>query len=154
MIITIPLTGVDLKHMQPHQYGAFVAHVMALKDFYKVEVTSDAFEVSFHINGDKPEDFQANLRALEQLDPMPCPCGCAAYLAITPCFRQSERLTSHGLTQEEIDIACAGNKIGAIKAVRERTRVGLKEAKDMVDNYCHSLPTDHRAYYPHTVRPF
>lgn len=145
MIVTIPVSGVDLKHMQSHQFGAFVAYVMTLENFAKVEVTRDTFEVSFF--GDPDKDFQANLQALSKLDPMPCPCGCAAYLSITPCFVQSGQIASYGLSQEEIDTACAGNKIGAIKMVRGRTGNGLKDAKDMVDNYCSSLPPSHPAYY-------
>lgn len=39
----------------------------------------------------------------------------------------------NGLTRKEWDELAAGRKIHAIKQVRERTGLGLKEAKDMVD---------------------
>ena len=38
-----------------------------------------------------------------------------------------------GIPQEVVDLAQSGNKIQAIKLYRERTGVGLAEAKDVVD---------------------
>lgn len=43
-------------------------------------------------------------------------------------------LTSCGLTLEETGYVTAGKRINAIKLVRERLGIGLKEAKDLVDN--------------------
>jgi hypothetical protein len=40
------------------------------------------------------------------------------------------------LTPDEKAMVASGDKIGAIKAVRWRTSLGLKESKDLVDNYC------------------
>mgnify|MGYP001548055404 CR=1 FL=1 len=40
------------------------------------------------------------------------------------------------LTASELEFCRNGQRIQAIKAVRERTRLGLKEAKEMVDAEC------------------
>lgn len=41
-----------------------------------------------------------------------------------------------GMTKEEHDYVKAGNRIAAVKSVRERCGLGLREAKDIVDkNY-------------------
>lgn len=42
------------------------------------------------------------------------------------------------LSLTELAECRAGRKISAIKMVRERTRLGLKEAKDIVDAVCHT----------------
>lgn len=43
--------------------------------------------------------------------------------------------TVQELTQYEKELAQQGNLIGAVKEVRERTRLGLAEAKKLVDEY-------------------
>lgn len=40
------------------------------------------------------------------------------------------------LAYAEKMLCALGKKIPAIKSVRERTNLGLKEAKDLVDDYC------------------
>lgn len=40
---------------------------------------------------------------------------------------------SGGVPPEVIELTRSGNKIGAIKALREATGIGLAEAKDIVD---------------------
>ena len=45
-----------------------------------------------------------------------------------------------GLPPEVINALWAGKKIDAIKLLREQHNIGLKEAKDMVDQYIASDP--------------
>jgi ribosomal protein L7/L12 len=41
----------------------------------------------------------------------------------------------YGMTENEKDLALNGHKIPAIRDVRQRTGLGLKEAKDRVDKF-------------------
>lgn len=41
----------------------------------------------------------------------------------------------YGLTRQERDLVRLGQKLPAIKMARERTGLGLKEAKDLIDGY-------------------
>lgn len=50
--------------------------------------------------------------------------------------------SNSGLTEEEIALVNSGSMIGAVKAVRARLNLGLKEAKDLVEN-----TPEARAYY-------
>ena len=47
------------------------------------------------------------------------------------------------LTDAEKEKGLAGDKIGAIKMIRERTRLGLKDAKDSFDYWWASKPDSH-----------
>lgn len=75
------------------------------------------------------------LRALSELEkdfPNPsCPCGCGAVVIFTNCL--SACPVSEGLTMKETDTLISGNHIMAIKLIRERLGIGLREAKDMAD---------------------
>lgn len=143
MIVTFLLHGDKLVHMKPEQYGAFVQHCMTLKNYHSIKCYKTSIEVSFAINeGVKLIDqakiesqLMADVEALASLDPHLCPCGCSAYIAISPCHRQSGvvAVDSNGLLAQEIETLKAGNKIEAIKMVRERTGLGLRDAKDLVD---------------------
>lgn len=46
---------------------------------------------------------------------------------------------NYTLTREEMQMARPGNIINAIKAVRARTNMGLKDAKDLVDDYVRNI---------------
>jgi len=46
----------------------------------------------------------------------------------------AKRLAKYGVTQEEYDMAMGNQKIAAIKSVRNRRGISLKEAKDVIDN--------------------
>ena len=155
MIFTITLDERALGHLQPNQYGAFLAHCMKLANFWSMQVFSQSrkCEISFKIgsraqvfDGQKIEQQLANdLEALSKLDPMPCPCGCGAFIAISPCLEQAGEMTKKGLTEEEVIWIGAGEHIQAIKAIRIRTGFGLRDAKDMADRYRDSLPKEHPA---------
>lgn len=144
MILSFDLAGPKLAHMQPKHFGAFVQYLMGMANIYSVEtfVKSPKIRVSFEILGEAQlvdqakisQQLQAEVDALADLDPHPCPCGCGAYIAISPCFRQSGDLVEMRgkLTVEEFEMAKI-NKTMAIKMVRERTGFGLKDAKDLCD---------------------
>lgn len=146
MIISIFLNGPKLAHLNQHQMGAFVAHVYKMERFHSVECFKfPSVRVNFEYEGlsetsaegaiQLQKKLQSELDALADLDPMPCPCGCGAFIAISACLRQSGQMIEliGGLAPEEFALARAGNKIGAIKLARERTGLGLREAKDLVD---------------------
>jgi hypothetical protein len=133
--------------MKPAQYGALVQHCMTLDRFNSIKVCKTSIEISFSLadqlqvvdSAKIQTQLQADVEALADLDPFPCPCGCGAYIAISPCHRQSGiQPDSFGLTPAEMSVAQT-DKIGAIKMVRLRTGCGLKEAKDFVVNYCESM---------------
>jgi ribosomal protein L7/L12 len=59
-------------------------------------------------------------------------------LQIAKQFREQLDVTValvDGLTQREIELAACGAYIDAIKEVRSRTHLGLKETKELVDNF-------------------
>lgn len=88
-----------------------------------------------------PEKFQAIVSAVEKMSVMDlaelikvleekfgvsAAAPVAAAAAAAPAAEEK--------TQFDVEITAAGdNKIGVIKAIRELTQLGLKEAKDMVD---------------------
>lgn len=141
MILTHKL---NLQHLNKDQMGALVAHVVNMENFFsiKVNVSLDRqveAEISFELMNEisaylkdltRLED---EIQALANLDPMPCACGCGAFIAISPCHKQSGNLMIGQLTPMEFEEAKRGNKIGAIKMVRERTKLGLHEAKDLIN---------------------
>ena len=49
--------------------------------------------------------------------------------------KHKQKGLTDGLTSEEATMAYDGNKIPAIKEVRERTNCGLREAKELVEAY-------------------
>lgn len=49
--------------------------------------------------------------------------------------KDSEADIQYGLSKDEREMVKAGQIIQAIKAIRERTEIGLKEAKDLADGY-------------------
>jgi hypothetical protein len=145
MILTFLLHGDKLSHMVPAQYGAFVQHCFGMKNFYAIKLFKTGIEISFNL-GDRSQlvdsakiqaQLQEDVDALASLDPHPCPCGCGAYIAISPCFRQSGTIDDgsliHGCTKEEIATYRSGKRLEAIKAVRLRTQLGLKDAKDLIE---------------------
>jgi ribosomal protein L7/L12 len=76
--------------------------------------------------------------ALLDLEPFSCPCGCGQFLAIGPCFEQADQLVKRNdvqLTEIEKQYLREGNKITAIKLLRDRTVFGLREAVDIVDKF-------------------
>jgi hypothetical protein len=160
MIVTFNLVG-KFPHMTESQMGAFVAHCFKMKNFHSVKVWRTVAEVSFNM-GDYAQlidsakiqqQLEAEVEALANLEPFPCACGCGAFIAISPCLRQSGELVDQPqLNDEERRMAEAGNKIGAIKSLRDRVNIGeprnpagflepgngslgLKEAKDLVEAY-------------------
>jgi hypothetical protein len=142
MILTFTLEGASLRHMTIHQMGAFVAHCAQRERFYSVKVTKHYVEVSFAIGEGNAklidqakiqQQLEAEFEALTKLDPMPCPCGCGAYIAITPCHKQAGALLENNLSPEEHEMARNNELIRAIKHVRERLGISIREAKDLVD---------------------
>ncbi len=141
--ISLDLTSM---HLIPQQYGALVAWVMKCPSFHEISVKNNAVEISFisGINGGGVgqisvdiQKIYAEISAFSKLDPFPCPCGCGAFIALDPCFRQSEKILSNELsnelTAEENEMVRTNQKIQAIKSVRQRTGLGLRDAKDIVD---------------------
>ena len=140
-LVKICLDPAMLAHLAPDQYGALVAWIMKSPNFYEISVRVDNIEISFRL----PESSDLTGLAMEiqkiydeiesfsELDPFPCTCGCGAFISITPCFRQSETILTRNMTAQEHELARSGSKIAAIKAVRQRTGLGLKDAKDLVD---------------------
>jgi hypothetical protein len=146
-------------HFLPCQYGAFVQHAMKHKQFYGLQIQQDTITVSYQLHENDLDLvvehketlalFQKELKALADLDPMPCVCGCGCFLAIDPCFQQMEIVHNTALNKEEQDLCRAGNKIGAIKSLRARqpmitdpgpvgyikSSMSLREAKDLVDAF-------------------
>ncbi len=163
MIVTFELVGDDLRHMTPQQFGAFVAHCMKMENIFSVQVFrgiehNGSIQVSFSIPS--PTALIDRVKLLSQLEteraifgsmePFPCPCGCGAFISVSPCLRQSGELQEHNMTMEEMEMARGNNKIGAIKAIRMRTGLGLKDAKDICDKYCWTLPVGSPGHYPKT----
>lgn len=156
-VIKITLTQDQLLHLAPQQYGAMVAWVMKCASFHAIRVESSKIEIEFRSK--KPTQFASDyaeiameiqkiydeIDAFTKLDPFPCPCGCGAFIMLDPCFRQSEAnfMLANGLTQAENDAAKNGRKIEAIKMVRVRTNLGLKDAKDIVDKAFPGIYTHH-----------
>lgn len=138
MILTITLQGKQLAHMQPQQYGAFVAHMLQQSAVESVKTfRENRVEISFQVDGGNiaisEPTLLAELETFGSMEPFPCPCGCGAFISVSPCFVQSGDMMRGKLTQEEFERAKSGDMIGAIKMVRVRTGLGLKDAKDLVE---------------------
>lgn len=146
-VIKITLTQDQLLHLAPQQYGALVAWVMKCGSFHAIRVESSKIEIEFASKNPEAQalsvaqistDIQKiydEIDAFAKLDPLPCPCNCGAFIMLDPCFRQSDEdfMMANGLTSKENEAAKSGRKIEAIKMVRQRTNLGLRDAKDIVD---------------------
>lgn len=129
------------KHVHPLHFPAFVALAMRLPGLSSVKlcVASSALEISLHVSpsGDLISEsaLRAELAALAQLDDCFCPCGCGAVVVFNACF-QSDPVQidgPYGLTPQERESVLREEAIAAIKSVRQRTGMGLRDAKDHVD---------------------
>lgn len=148
MQIVIQLNPSQLQHMTHEQVGAFVAHCYKLDRLAYVHVTKAAagnqpyIEIAFYLqtkaelvdSAKIQQQLEAELVAFSQLDPFACPCGCGAFISVSPCHRQSGAIFDHvGCTQDEINTIRRGSFIEAIKMHRSRTGLGLKESKEACD---------------------
>lgn len=157
MLISTVIDTSKMAHLTKDQYGAFVAHCLnqqgvrsVLVDLVKQEITiSYSLTLPGCLKTDK--ELEETIVALGNLEPYPCNCGCGAFIAISTCYRQSESniwaTNSRLLNEEEKLLAEQKNHaIPAIKAYRDRTGAGLKDAKDAVDTYRESLPSSSPGY--------
>lgn len=147
MITTFALTETQLQHMTDKQFGAFAAYCMTLANFHSITLTKSTVDVSFYfanqaqlLDGAKIQgQLVEALDAFANMEPFPCPCGCGAFISVSACLRQSgELVDKDSLTANERNTART-NKIVAIRDVRQRTGLGLRDAKDLVDRYLASV---------------
>lgn len=105
------------------------------KEVYIVTGSQDPIDTDFRSEGSLPDTICLNIQTgkvemlaahaeVEVLD---------SELIVKELLVGHNGALQHGLTQAEIFECRAGRKILAIKMVRERTGLGLKEAKDLVD---------------------
>ena len=165
MIISQLFNTTNLKHLKSAQYGAFVAHCMAQPRFDSITI-NDRKEiiVSYAVAWDSPQEgisaiqtlalLDHELKALESLEPFPCCCGCGAFIAINPCFRQSEQIVEFDLSDDEKHLICQHQTIEAIKKYRARTGItNLTEIKELCDKWIqtpeyHSMYKATQGHYP------
>jgi hypothetical protein len=150
MRVTLPYTIPS--HVAPEYFPAFVAFAMRLPGLVSVEIfpKDHLLEISVEIGGDMLDvkSVRAELKALGDLEACFCPCGCNAVIVFHDCFQVSPINGGeiHGLMPEEIKELENQNPIGAIKAVRVRTGLGLKDAKDRVDRAVIALCAEGRGF--------
>lgn len=144
--VEICLDHTKIGHMMPDQYGAFVAWVMKIPNFYEVKVKMHDIHIVFCAMISDLTDINSiaaslkkvheELDAFLQQEPYPCPCGCGAYLMLSTCFRQAgDLIMQNKLSAGENEMMAKNpnDKISIIKAIRQRTGLGLKDAKDLFD---------------------
>lgn len=149
----VPLSEIA-GHLHRAQYAQIVAWAMGLKNIHSVKLYKTAIDLIFNLGegGELPlteKAIKAEIQALWNLEPMACPCGCGAPLAIMNCLKLENETVDckYNLTDEEKAMVDRHEKIQAIKSVRDRSKartgesMGLKDAKDIVDAYETRNPT-------------
>lgn len=141
----IPLEAIS-KHISGAQRGLIVTWACELTNFHSVEVFKTAVTITVALGQGAKFTSEAEiteaLKTLCELDPLPCPCGCGAFLVLHNCFKQTGAMGMGQLSREEHDLIGSGNFIKAIKEIRQRLGIGLKDAKDLADAHRDS-------YFPH-----
>lgn len=157
-VLTIQFSSNAFPHMTFAQYGAFAAWIMKCENFQHINISRTSIEIGFTLKAwrdesvepcvktrvaDQIEKIYAEVAVFVELEPFPCPCGCGSFLSLGPCFQQSGEIQASEylradlppLTLDEIDLCLQHNKIAAIKSLRVRTGVNLREAKEATEQY-------------------
>ncbi len=138
----IPLEAIS-KHISGAQRGLIATWACELPNFHSVEVFKTAVTVTVALGDGAKFTSEAEiteaLKTLCELDPLPCPCGCGAFLVLHNCFKQTGEMGMGRLTHDEHEMIAASNVIGAIKNIRQRLGIGLKDAKDLADAHRESF---------------
>lgn len=129
-------------HVNSLYYPAFLALAMRLPACKALRFDLAKREITFEL---EIPDFSAldvaqvgkELRALADLhegyENPSCPCGCGAVIIFNACFTLDKPVMGGGITEDEYQCLLSGRKIEAIKSIRMRTGLGLREAKDIAD---------------------
>ncbi len=139
------------KHAKPEHAALLLAYFLNHKHVIATRVEKrksgfHRFTVEFDLAANSDLKFphtegsvEAEVKACLDLDPCSCPCGCGAFLALYQCISLTTQ-DNERLTDEEHELVKNNQKIHAIKSVRMRTGLGLKDAKDLVDKYYPPVP--------------
>jgi hypothetical protein len=143
--IMLDLTPPHWDSLAPSQTGKIISWLMMDRHIDKLEVTRGFIRAYFLCDASDLASLEgaggfADEHALKkaivsllEIEPAPCPCGCGADLLLGECPVLTGEAALDGLSKTEVAFIKAGQPIQAIKAIRERTGLGLKEAKDKMD---------------------
>lgn len=142
-LITLDLTPKHWSNLVPAQYGKVVSYLLGSPHILSVEVTRKEVKATLDLdwgtlaaadfNRENSDEWLREITAMIQIDPEPCPCGCGADLLLGECPVISGEATQEGFTQVELNFLKSNQKIAAIKEIRIRLGIGLRDAKDMCD---------------------
>lgn len=133
LTVMLDVTPPQWKGADPELIGRTVTYMVKMLGVQEIRVSQEGVKVEIFLPRDGTAldlaSVKAEIAALMEIPLSPCPCACGVDLALGDCRRDS----LPEVNAEEASFIRRGDQIQAIKSVRMRTSMGLKEAKDLCD---------------------